>query len=229
MTDKHLYREIVQTADGSNTLYIPDLDEHYHSKFGAIQESKHIFIEAGLKYFLQNFIPPKEKISVFEVGLGTGLNALLTAIELESLKVNVHYTALEAYPLNSEEINSLNYTESLPPLAQTIFQQIHQAEWNQGVQVRPHFYLEKRKGFLQEWNTDMKFDLVYFDAFAPEVQPDLWTQTIFEKLFSKMNQNGVLVTYCVKGDVKRALKSSGWKIEKLPGPPGKREIIRAYL
>ncbi|MCO5247590.1 MAG: tRNA (5-methylaminomethyl-2-thiouridine)(34)-methyltransferase MnmD [Chitinophagales bacterium] len=226
MTDQHLYREIVTTQDGSRTIYVPELNEHYHSKFGAIQESKHIFIDAGLKYYIEKNHPIQ--LNIFEVGFGTGLNTLLTILSASTPPINVYYETIEAYPVHIDEIKHLHYSAQIGNDSDLIFHQIHNTAWHQDVKLNTHFTIHKKQGFLQEWSSNKKFDIVYFDAFAPEVQSNLWTEEIFANLHHFMNKNGILVTYCVKGSVKRALKASGWKVEKLPGPPGKREIIRAY-
>lgn len=221
------YREIATTADGSKTLFVPHWDEHYHSIHGAMQESIHVFIHAGLKYFIEKNQPAE--IRIFEAGFGTGLNALLTAKYIMDLPVKVFYQSVEAYPLTMEEVEALNYVESESDLLQKIYFDMHQAEWNQPVAITDNFILEKQKGFLEEWQNSGPVDIVYFDAFAPSAQPDLWSEEVFENLYSAMSGDGILVTYCAKGSVKRAMKAAGWNIEKLPGPPGKREMTRAFI
>ncbi len=212
----------VITSDGSATLYNPTSGEHYHSTFGAIQESRHIFIEAGLSLFLK-----QSHISLFEVGFGTGLNALLSMKLGEEQGVNIHYTAVELYPIFPEESQQLNYP-SLLEMDASLFLRMHESPQMQ-TSLTVHFYLEKIHEPFQELLFEPElFDVVYFDAFSPESQPEMWTEEGFEKLYQAIKPGGVLVTYSCKGLVKRALKSAGFRIEKLPGPPGKREFLRAW-
>ena len=217
--------ELVISEDGSHTLYVPQLDEHYHSTHGAIQESRHIFIEAGLSKAAEEW----NEINLLEVGFGTGLNALLTYLKTIHNNLQVNYNAIEAYPLNEDIFNQLNYGHLLEePEASACFYEICLSEWNQPVRFTPNFKLTKVICLLQEFAFDRgPYNLVYFDAFSPEAQPEMWTEDIFRKLYNKMNPGGLLVTYSCKGSVKRAMKSAGFAIEKLAGPPGKREILRA--
>jgi tRNA U34 5-methylaminomethyl-2-thiouridine-forming methyltransferase MnmC len=211
------------TEDGSHTLAVPDLNEHYHSVHGAINESKHIFIEAGLKYSL----PAKEKINILEIGFGTGLNALLTFIELSKVNIPCEYTSIEAYPLEEKIFSQLNYPKLLGA-PEEIFLFLHKSEWDKKVKISPAFELYKIHCKAQEMKlAENNFDVVYFDAFAPDVQPEVWSEEIFKNIFLSMKNNAVLTTYSTKGIVKRILKNIGFKIEKLPGPKGKREILRA--
>jgi len=200
-------RHIVTTADGSHSLYVPSLNEQFHSRHGAIQESMHVFIRMGLEA-----LPPNhEKIQILEVGLGTGLNALLTALHPNPSHQKISYLALEAYPLVEAEYRALNHGAELPyPEAAKLLIELHEATWEIPVTLAEDI------------------DLVYFDAFAPEKQPELWTESIFEKIYCHMTSGGILVTYCAKGAVRRALKNVGFKVEKVTGPPGKREMIRAF-
>ena len=216
-------RNIVQTADGSSTLYVPFWDEHYHSVHGAVQESNHVFIRAGF-----DRCSGQDKIRILEVGLGTGLNAWLTSIRALSSGQAVYYRGLEAFPLTMDEITALNYTEGKDRQDIELFENIYRADWNTDVQIYPGFILHKEKTFLQQWTTDDSYDLIYFDAFAPSAQDDLWTEEIFSKLYHAVNPGGSLVTYCAKGSVRRAMKAAGWQVEKLQGPPGKREMTRAF-
>lgn len=227
MNEIHPYREIATTADGSKTLFVPHWDEHYHSIHGALQESVHVFIHAGLKYFTEK--NQSKFIRIFEAGFGTGLNAWLTAQYIRDTSLQVEYQSIEAYPLTLEEVEALNYTEEHDGQSKEIYLEMHRAVWNQPVQITSGFKLEKINGLLEDWTSDKAFDIIYFDAFAPSAQPDLWTEDIFRKLYESMSDNGILVTYCAKGSVKRAMKAAGWKIEKLPGPPGKREMTRAFI
>lgn len=216
--------KLVVTKDGSHTLFNEELNEHYHSTFGAIQESKHIFIEAGLKYQLNKF----NQINLLEVGFGTGLNVLLSFDQSTSVK-NIEYWGIEAYPVTDDLISNLNYGEILKSefLTSTL-KKIHKAEWNKEIALSLNFKLHKKWSKIEDAVLPNNyFNLVYFDAFAPDVQSELWTVDVFKKLYESMTENGILVTYSVKGVVKRALKSAGFKIEKLPGPIGKREILRA--
>lgn len=226
-------RKLITTADGSHTLFVPELGEHYHSIHGAVQESMHVFIKHGLEALPESTAP----ISIFEMGLGTGLNLLLTA--LQPLNRPINYVAVEAYPVNAEEALSLNYGTLFTqhPEAQDLLAHIHQLPWNEVAQLREGFSVLKLHAKLKDvflpvnplinQTSHTQFNLVYFDAFAPEVQPGLWTEEIFQALYNHMAAGGILVTYCAKGSVRRALKAAGFAIEKLPGPPGKREMTRA--
>jgi len=212
------------TGDGSNSVEIAGTDETYHSRFGAIQESKHVFIEAGLQSFLKN----NETIHIFEMGFGTGLNALLTFIEAESHQQKIYYEAIEFFPLEEELIASLNYFEILERKdLKEIFHQLHSCEWGKEINISAYFSFKKIKASLIDHSFSSLYNLIYYDAFAPNAQPELWTVEIFEKLFAHLFDNGILVTYCSKGNVRRALISAGFTVEKLKGPKGKREMIRA--
>lgn len=214
---------IILTSDGSHSIYIPELDENYHSVHGAIQESKHVFIEAGLKYLSH------PSINIFEVGLGTGLNAFLTFLETNNKNISVNYTAIEAFPITPLIAESLNYTRLLNATAQqATFDLLHSSGWELPVSLSGNFKLTKHKQTLQEIHLPAEeFDLIYFDAFGPPTQPEMWTEEIFAKIFEASKPNALLVTYCAKGEVKRTLKKVGFAIEALPGPPGKREMVRA--
>jgi tRNA U34 5-methylaminomethyl-2-thiouridine-forming methyltransferase MnmC len=216
-------RKIITTGDGSHSIFIPDLNVTYHSINGAIQESKHVFIEAGLNFILSN--SKSQTLNIFEMGFGTGLNAFLTAIEADKRKLKIHFTALEKFPVSVEEVKALNYTEHLQQ--PELFQKIHTCEWNEEVTISECFSLRKEKASLLNYLTSQLFNLIYYDAFAPAAQPELWTNEIFQKLFGLLQPNGVLVTYCSKGNVRRAMIAVGFKVEKLKGPPGKREMVRA--
>jgi len=217
-------KEIIQTADGSHTIEIPEKGLTYHSRRGAIQESLHVFIEAGLNYMLDK-TGPSAPIRIFEMGFGTGLNAFLTAIKAIETSREIHYTAVETSPLSVEEITFLNYSDTLGN--KELFQKLHETNWNEVKLISDFFTLGKYQATLAGFTTDQSFDLIYFDAFAPSAQPELWTREIFEKLFHQMALGGVLVTYCSKGDVRRAMIAAGFTVKKLPGPPGKREMLRA--
>lgn len=213
--------KIVTSDDGSHTLFNEHVGEHYHSTFGAIQESAHIFIKGALDEFRFKHSP----INILEIGFGTGLNALLTLHWAEKLKKPIFYHGLEAYPLSNEIVASLNYYELLH-VDLDLFVALHES-LNES-KITKHFTLIKEIIMLEKANLpDEKFDIIYFDAFSPEVQPELWTVDIFSKMFKSMKKGGIMTTYSCKGIVKRALKDSGFRIEKLPGPPGKREFLRA--
>lgn len=198
----------------------------YHSHHGAIQESLHVFINAGLKYVLDTDNLPV--IYIFEMGFGTGLNALLTMIEAEKLQQPVHYTAIEPYPLQEGEINSLNYCEQLKRAdLESAFQRLHQCEWEKDVIITPFFTFNKIKVSLFDFTTPQRFNLVYYDSFAPAAQPEHWTAEIFGKLFSILLPGGILVTYCSKSIVRKAMQAGGFLVTKIQGPWGKREMIRA--
>jgi tRNA U34 5-methylaminomethyl-2-thiouridine-forming methyltransferase MnmC len=216
--------EIFLTSDGSHSIYVKELDEHYHSMHGAVQESKHVFISAGLHAVNRS----AEPITILEVGFGTGLNALLTLIESQKHHFKVHYTALEAYPLDISIVGKLNYPNFLGDTFYSAYlKKLHQPTWNEAAEILPNFFLEKINAKLQDYTLNKLYNLIYFDAFAPRVQPELWTEAIFSKLYDATAMEGVLVTYCAKGEVKRTLKKVGFKVESLPGPPGKREMVRA--
>ena len=213
--------QIQQTEDGSSTLYIPHLDEHYHSVHGAIQESLFVFINCGL-----NYISHDKTVKIFEVGFGTGLNALLTLDFALRNGIDVEYCAIEKYPLVEDEYSQLNYIDKYPHLKDS-FMLMHQSDWNCKVQITDNFKLIKIHGDLVRCDIDRGFDLVYQDAFAPDKQPELWSENLFRKLYQSMNTNGILVTYSAKGQVRRNMQNAGFKVERLPGPPGKREMLRA--
>lgn len=215
-------RNIISTADGSPTVEIPGMNVTYHSRHGAVQESEHVFIRAGLHYW-REMHPGASQCRLLEMGLGTGLNAWLTAREAAALSLPLHYTALEAYPLSVEEAAQLNYGD---PGTGGLLQEIHAVPWEQEVCLRPGFFLHKLQQKIEDFTPAEKIDLVYYDAFAPATQPELWTEPVFRKLFEAMDPGGTLVTYCAKGDVRRALQAAGFTVTRLPGPPGKREMLR---
>lgn len=215
-------REVIVTSDGSTTIRINELNENYHSTHGAIQESMHIFIDNGISKIL------KSNIKVLEIGFGTGLNALLTEEFARTKNIKVEYIGIEAYPISIEEKNQLNYCEKIGERSIEIFDRFHSCLWGDLISVSEYFSLKKIKSKVEEYvNESDFFDIIYFDAFAPDVQQKLWTTSIFQKMFNLLKNNGVLVTYCAKGQVKRDLKSVGFTIVSLPGPPGKREMTKA--
>ena len=242
-------RIIEKTEDGSATLFVPELNEHYHSTKGAHTESQHIFIDMGLK--ASAAISPR----ILEIGFGTGLNAWLTLKEAEKSDRNVHYTGLELYPLEWQTVEQLNYVPNDEQVtvngeqqtAIELFKQLHTSPWEEEVHLTPHFTLRKVETDVNEWTMnnekwaitnnetrsplstiDNSYYLVYFDAFAPEKQPEMWSQELFNRLYVLLAKDGILTTYCAKGIVRRMLQTAGFIVERLPGPPGgKREILRA--
>ncbi len=217
-------KELVITKDGSHTLFVPELNEHYHSIFGAIQESKHVFIKEGLSYI------DKKSISIFEVGLGTGLNAMLTLMETIHNNFRIDYYAIEKYPLDIKTIYQLNYPELLKLNEQEkeLFYKIHKTAWDTKNEFNKNFSLTKIKNDITEFSISFSYDIVYFDAFAPDKQPEMWSRMVFQKIYNNLNPKGILTTYCAKGGVKRILMLLGYRVESIPGPRGKREIIRAH-
>lgn len=220
-------REIIITSDGSTTIHIPEWNEQYHSKHGAIQEAKHVFIKKGLNFFNAELVSASQKeISILEIGFGTGLNAFITLLEAQNQKVN--YVGAEAYPVANEEIEKLNYVKELDAEKfNNEFQKIHETSWETKHDITPNFSLTKRQQFFKDITDKDSFNLIYFDAFGARVQPNLWTENIFKKMFEALKSGGVLVTYAAKGSVRRAMQSVGFSVERLEGPPGKREMLRA--
>jgi tRNA U34 5-methylaminomethyl-2-thiouridine-forming methyltransferase MnmC len=210
------------TNDGTSTLYSVEMQESYHSLNGAAQESKHVFIEAGLRH------TDKENLNILEIGFGTGLNALLTWSEAKKKGMDIYYTSIEAFPLPLETISKLNYEMEGQTLGKDAFSRLHEAHWDAAVQLEERcFTLFKLYGDFTTMDLPKELDLVYFDAFAPEKQPEMWEEHLFQKVFESMNDSGILVTYCAKGEVRRRLQRCGFQVERIPGPPGKREMLRA--
>lgn len=206
------------------TIAVPELNVTYHSKHGAIQESMHVFIEAGLRQLLHR----QETITIFEMGFGTGLNALLTLIEAINHQQKIYYQAVEAFPLEKEIFAQLNYCGQLQhPECTTFLDTLHMAPWNEPIQLNPWFTLQKDHITLFNCSAAQPVNLIYYDAFAPNAQPELWTVDAFSRLYNMLTAGGILVTYCSKGDVRRAMQAAGFIVEKIPGPPGKREMVRA--
>jgi len=212
---------IIETSDGSHTIYVPELDEHYHSIHGAVQESTFIFIRNGFD------ISDADPLCILEIGFGTGLNALLTAIHGLTERRDIFYTTIEKYPLGGEIIESLNHHRFAGAEGKEIFNRIHAAEWNAMINICPNFSIKKIRTDLTEKRPEGIFDLIYFDAFGPDKQPEMWTPEIFRSIAEVTRPNGILVTYSAKGEVKRNLKACGFDVNLLPGPPGKRQMIRA--
>jgi tRNA U34 5-methylaminomethyl-2-thiouridine-forming methyltransferase MnmC len=220
--------ELYTTNDGSHTLYLPHLDETYHSRNGAIEESLYVFIDKGLNAFLSQNLEIKT-IQIFEVGFGTGLNGILTFIAAQKLNINVVYHSIEAFPLPIEITNQLNYIDGLTEQEQTIFKQMHLADWNKPIAINNQFTLVKYHDKLESFDNNgllNNIHVIYMDAFAPNKQAELWEIAIFEKLYQLLAANGILVTYTSKGDVKRAMQQVGLTVEKLDGPPRKRHMLR---
>ena len=218
-------REIVITGDGSTTIHLPDWNEQYHSKHGAIQESYHVFIKHGLHHFCEK---SQNSISILEIGFGTGLNAYITLLEAEKLNISLKYCGVEGYPVSMDEINQLNYTKELKPeQKESLFHKLHNVTWELKHEISPNFLIEKQQKLFHEIDDINQFNIIYFDAFGARVQPELWTETIFQKMYDALKINGILVTYAAKGSVRRAMQSVGFTVERLPGPPGKREMLRA--
>jgi tRNA U34 5-methylaminomethyl-2-thiouridine-forming methyltransferase MnmC len=213
--------KIIKTSDGSHTIYVPELDDHYHSIHGAVQESEHIFIKNGFDTCSAN------PLNIFEVGFGTGLNALLTAIRSMNGERQVNYTSVEKYPVHEDIIWSLNHADFAGKEGKKIFNLIHYAPWNAATPICKNFTIRKIKSDITVNKPSGNFDLIYFDAFGPDKQPEMWTQNIFSSISEITNKGGILTTYSAKGEVKRNLKACGFEVSLLPGPPGKRQITRA--
>lgn len=211
-----------RTADGTDTLFSAEMMETYHSVNGAAQESRHVFIEAGLQQIKQ------DAIKIFEVGFGTGLNALLTWEVAHQNHLEIEYDAIEAFPISATIIETINYRELLHEIIPDAFLKIHETGWNQQIELETKcFALKKIHANFTEYEFIKKYDLIYFDAFAPDKQPEMWEENLFQKIYNALNENGILVTYCAKGEVRRRLQRCGFTVERIPGPPGKREMLRA--
>lgn len=210
------------TEDGSHTIYLPEMNEHYHSVYGAIQESRHIYIEQGLLQLGKN------EISILEVGFGTGLNAFLTYGYSKSQGFRINYTTIEKYPLSEEEYRQLNYPDEVFPEHASVFNRLHQSDWNNWNELDLNFRILKLHADLltTEFDREQKFDLIYYDAFAPGKQPEMWDQQLLARLVAGLKADGLFLTYCAKGVVRRSLAEAGLTMERIPGPPGKKEILR---
>lgn len=220
--------QIITTSDGSHTLLSEQFNEIYHSRHGAIQESEHVFLKAGLEASLQQK-KGEERIRIFEVGFGTGLNALLTMLRAEKKNLKVEYETVELYPVPIEIIKQLNYPQQLNfAYCYGPYHTMHLVRWDEWHELTPYFHFRKiNTSLLEVTLTSGTIDLIYFDAFAPEHQPEMWSVEVFRKLYEALAPGGILMTYCSKGTVQRAMKEVGFSLEKLPGPPGKREMLRA--
>lgn len=215
-------RKVINTGDGSKTLFIPEMDEQYHSVNGALTESNHVFLDAGYKHHTSN------APVIFEVGFGTGLNALITAELAEIQQRKTTFISIEKYPLEQNLIQQLNYGQLGTEKTALIFNKIHDAKWGEEVQISDYFNLVKIEGDLTKHHFDnaRKFDIIYFDAFGPDKQPDMWSREIFGKIYDASAANAVFVTYSAKGEIRRQLRDCGYSMERLPGPPGKRQMLR---
>lgn len=216
--------EIEITDDGSHTLFNPKLNEHYHSTNGAIQEAKHVFIDTALNHC------GKKDINVLEIGFGTGLNAFMTMIEAHHNDTKIHYTTLELYPISVSDSQKLNYADIIDESKKDLFNELHTVNWEETYEITPNFSIHKKQtDFSNIDNVKLesnKYDVVYFDAFGPDKQPEMWQEELFEKIYASMSVGGILTTYSAKGAIRRMLQSIGFKMERLPGPPGKREMLR---
>ncbi|MGV3460957.1 MAG: tRNA (5-methylaminomethyl-2-thiouridine)(34)-methyltransferase MnmD [Flavobacterium sp.] len=215
-------REIIKTADGSVTIHIPEMQESYHSKFGAIQEAQHVYIQNGLALF------EGSDINILECGFGTGLNAFITFLEAQKTGQQINYTGVEAYPVSEEEVVQLNYVDELNARDYAeFFVKMHGAPWQTEVKVSANFTLTKKKMHFQKIDDVGMYDLVYYDAFGYHAQPELWGEEIFRKMYTALKPNGILITYACRTVIKKAMEAAGFSVKKLPGPPGKREILQA--
>ena len=210
------------TEDGSHSMFSQEHGVSYHSRHGAIQESQHVFIDAGFHFKSS----ANNSLSILEIGFGTGLNAFMTLLEAEKSDHKIQYTAIEAFPISIEEATTLNYAAALQQDTSK-FLKLHQSTWEETISLNDNFSFIKNKKRFEELDFQNQFDIIYFDAFAPNAQPELWEKTLLQKMYDVLKPNGVLTTYCAKGVVKRTLKAVGFTIEAIPGPPGKREMTRA--
>ncbi len=218
-------RKIITTGDGSSSIQLTEWDEQYHSKHGAINEAVHVYIQTGLVHFIETNTDVSP-VSVLEIGFGTGLNAFLTLLESNTRNVPIHYTGVEAYPLSNQEIKSVNYSEMLQE-SPTAFLKMHETPWETASEISSTFQLEKRKQLFADITDQDAYNVIYYDAFGSRVQPELWEEPIFKIMYAALKKGGVLVTYAAKGSARRAMESCGFIVERLPGPPVKREMLRA--
>lgn len=220
-------REAIITDDGSSSLYLPKWNESYHSTHGALQEAYYVFIAMGLSYFAENH-PEIQPIKIMEMGFGTGLNSFISLLEAEKNNLKIYYTGLEASPVQPEEIKKLNYVSQLSAeKMESVFLKMHELPWKKNHGLTTNFQFKKELKFFKELSEKSAFHLVYFDAFGPRAQPELWTEEIFSLVYEAMKKDGVLVTYSAKGSARRAMQAVGFSVERLPGPPGKRHMLRA--
>jgi tRNA U34 5-methylaminomethyl-2-thiouridine-forming methyltransferase MnmC len=217
-------KTIVSTADGSSTIFLEALNEHYHSHHGAIQEARHVFIFNGFEFMAKQRV--NAPLRILEVGFGTGLNALLTVLSAKDHDFEILYHGLEAFPVDFELLESLNYKDKIRDSA-NVFNLLHNAPWEKPITISPNFSIFKNCCLLEDFRVEYHFDIVYYDAFGPRAQSEMWSKQTLQKVVDVMQHNGVFVTYCAKGQLKRDLKELGMIVETLPGPPGKREMVRA--
>jgi len=216
-------REVVDTGDGSKTIRIIDLEENYHSSHGALQEAMHVFIENGLK------ATDKKDLNIFEMGFGTGLNAFITGVVAKDIGKHVFYQGVEAYPVSKEELEALSYSNLLGEENKEVFDRVHDVEWERKQIISDHLEVLKNESKLEDLSLqDNFFDVIYYDAFGPRTQSEVWSVNLFQKMYDSLKKGAFLVTYCAQGQVKRNMKAVGFEIEKLAGPPGKREMTRAW-
>lgn len=215
-------RKIIQTSDGSSSVYLPEWDENYHSKHGAIQEAYHVFIKSGLDLFTDG-----STVGILEMGFGTGLNCMITYLEAKKRNLTISYTGLEGYPLETDFIFELNHLQQLKASDEIeMYKIIQNSKWEALTPVSSNFTLTKIEMMFEKYHDHEVVDLIYFDAFGARVQPELWTEIIFKKMYDALKNNGIIVTYSAKGSVRRAMQAVGFAVERLPGPPGKREMLR---
>lgn len=220
--EEALPNELLDTQDGSHTLISKRFGVSYHSKYGAIKESEHVFIDAGLK---AKMLRDKGPLSILEYGFGTGLNAYLAYLCAQQHQRLINYTGIEAYPIDLELASTLNYPQLLQA-PEEVYLDLHRSAWDMKFPIGPVFNFWKVLGQIEDQVFDSEFDVLFFDAFAPTAQPELWEEVLLRKAYKSLKPGGILVTYCAKGVVKRTLKAIGFKVETLPGPPGKREMTR---
>lgn len=228
--DKFFDRQLVTTDDGSSSIFLPQLNEHYHSHHGAIQESQYVFMKMGWEE--QSWQP---RVDILEIGFGTGLNAWLVLNELllDPTAPMVHYTTLDLFPVAQTHVEQLGYWNLIAKGNKNehdhkkLFLDLHSSPWNAETEIYSGFVLEKLNISLLEFENNHLYDLIFFDAFSPQSQPELWTKEIFDRMFASMNKGGILVTYCAKGEVRRNMMAAGFTVERIAGPPGKREMLRA--
>lgn len=223
-------REIIQTKDGSTTIHLTEWNESYHSKHGAIQEAYHVFIKNGLSLLEVPAVSQTgetKPIAILEIGFGTGLNCFISYLEAEKNKKPIDYVGVEAYPVTLDEALQMNYANEIDPTQAAVFSQMHECHWEQENAISTNFKLTKRRQFFQEIKDEDAFDLIYFDAFGFRVQPELWSDEIFASMFRALKSNGILVTYACRTSIKNAMLSAGFSVKKLPGAPGKREMLFA--
>lgn len=222
-----MFPEIIPTADGSNTLFNKELNETYHSVKGALTESLHVFVKEGFQYFIsQKSTLINNSLNVLEVGFGTGLNAILTFNEAQKNNLKISYDALENNPLPFDFVKKLDYDSSLSDYEKSAFNKMHLSNWNETIDITENFTLTKMNQSLSDFNTDSIYQVIYFDAFGPEKQPEMWTESVFKKMYDALQPAGILVTYSAKGIVKNNMRNVGFVVSRLDGPPGKRHMVR---